>query len=125
MHRGELYVLEAGSGWFGRIDRTARRFERLAWFPGFLRGLIFHGDHAIIGLSKPRNEVFAGLPLDEELNKRGREPECAVYVVRLGDGKVCHTLTITGSVDEIYDTAVLAGTRQPLLVGLEGDEIDR
>lgn len=125
MHRGELYILEAGSGWFGRIDRTAGQFERLCWFPGFLRGLSFHGDYAVIGLSKPRNKIFAGLPLDEELSNRGREPECAVYVVRLSDGAVCHTLTITGSVEELYDTAVLTGTRQPMLVGLEGEEIGK
>ena len=125
LYGGELYVLEAGSGWFGRIDRKKGKFERLSWFPGFLRGLSFHGDYAVIGLSKPRNKIFAGLPLDEELNKRKREPECAVYVVRLSDGAVCHSLTITGSVEEIYDTAVLAGTRQPLLVGLEGEEIGK
>ncbi|GGF20336.1 TIGR03032 family protein [Youhaiella tibetensis] len=125
MHQGELYVLEAGSGWFGRIDRQARRFERLKWLPGFLRGLCFHGDYAVIGLSKPRNHIFSGLPLDGELARRGREPECAVYVMRLSDGEICHTLTITGGVEEIYDTAVLAGTRQPLLVGLEGEEISR
>ncbi len=125
IYRGALYVLEAGSGWFGKVDRTTGTFQQLAWFPGFLRGLSFHGGYAVIGLSKPRNKIFTGLPLDEELNKREREPECAVYVVRLRDGAVCHTLTITGSVEEIYDTAVLAETRQPLLVGLEGDEIGK
>ncbi len=125
IYRGALYVLEAGSGWFGKVDRTTGTFQQLAWFPGFLRGLSFHGGYAVIGLSKPRNKIFTGLPLDEELNKREREPECAVYVVRLSDGAVCHTLTITGSVEEIYDTAVLAETRQPLLVGLEGDEIGK
>ena len=62
---------------------------------------------------------------DAELGRRGRDPECAVYLVRLADGEVCHALRITGSVAEIYDTAVLAGTRQPLLVGLEGEEISR
>lgn len=125
MHRGELYILEAGSGWFGRIDRKAGTFERLAWFPGFLRGLSFHGDHAVIGLSKPRNKIFSGLLLDEELRRRGRDPECAVYVVRLSDGEVRHALSITGSVEELYDTAVLPGTRQPMLIGLEGSEIGK
>ncbi|TYC63929.1 TIGR03032 family protein [Rhodobacterales bacterium] len=125
LYRGELYVLEGGSGWLGRIDRTTGAFERIAWCPGFLRGLSFCGDFAVISLSKPRNEVFSGLPLDGELKERDRAPECAVYVVRLSDGEVCHTLTITGSVEELYDTAVLAGTYQPLLVGLEGDEIGK
>jgi len=125
LYRGQLYVLEGGSGWFGRIDRATGAFERMAWFPGFLRGLSFCDDYAVIGLSKPRNEVFAGLPLDDELKAHGREPECAVYVVRLSDGEVCHRLTVTGSMEELYDTAILPGTYQPLLVGLEGEEIGK
>jgi len=125
LHRGVLYLLEAGSGWFGRVDRDTGRFERLLWCPGFLRGLTFHHDFAFIALSKPRNKVFSGLPLDAELSRQGRAPECAVYVVRLSDFTLCHTLTITGAVEEIYDTAVLTGTRQPMLVGLEGDEISK
>ena len=125
LHRGRLYVLEAGSGWFGWIDRASGQFERLTWCPGFLRGLSFHGDFAVIGLSKPRNRAFAGLPLDGELKRRGVEAGCAVYVIDLRDGAVRHTLTITGSVEEIYDTAVLPGTGQPLLVGIEGEEIGR
>ncbi len=125
IHRGELYLLEAGSGWFGRIDRATGTFERLVWLPGFLRGLTFHGDYAVIGLSKPRNAVFSGLPLDEELSRRGGEPECALYVVNLVTGEICHKLAITGSVEEIYDTVILPGVRQPLLVGLEGEEIGK
>jgi len=125
LYRDRLYLLEAGSGWFGTIDRKAGRFERIAWCPGFLRGLAFFADYAVVGLSKPRNKVFAGLPLDGELENRGQEPECALYVLRLSDGALCHKLTITGSVEEIYDTAFLPGTQQPLLVGLEGEEIGK
>lgn len=125
MYNGELYILEAGSGWFGRVNRESGEFEQLTWCPGFLRGLSFHGDFAVIGLSKPRNKIFSGLPLDELLTERGQAPECAIYVVRLSTGEICHKLEITGSVEEIYDTAVLVGTRQPLLVGMEGAEIGK
>lgn len=125
LYRGTLYVLEAGSGWFGRIDKASGRFERLVWCPGFLRGLSFVGDYALIGLSKPRNQIFSGLPLDAELSRRGVEPECAVYVIGLGSGEICHRLAITGSVEEIYDTAVFAGSRQPMLIGTEGPEIGK
>jgi hypothetical protein len=38
---------------------------------------------------------------------------------------ICHRLAITGSVEEIYDTAVLAGCRQPMLIGTEGPEISK
>ncbi|WP_158285798.1 TIGR03032 family protein [Pseudohoeflea suaedae] len=123
LYKGELYVLEAGSGWFGKVDRKAGTFERITWCPGFLRGLTFIGDYAVIGLSKPRNKVFSGLPLDEELKTRGVEPECAVYVIRLSTGEICHKLAITGAVEEIYDTAIFPGTLQPMLIGTQNEEI--
>lgn len=125
LYRGTLYVLEAGSGWFGRIDRASGTFERLTWCPGFLRGLSFVGNYALIGLSKPRNQIFSGLPLDAEMKQRAAEPECAVYVVDLTSGEICHRLAITGSVEEIYDTAIFAGSRQPMLIGTEGPEIGK
>jgi len=123
IYRDELYVLEAGAGWFGRVDRKSGRFERLTWCPGFLRGLSFHGDYAVVGMSKPRNEVFSGLPLDGELKRRGVEPVCAVYVIRLSDGSIRYKLDITGSVEEIYDTTILPDMVQPLLLGIESEEI--
>ncbi|EHS52559.1 Conserved hypothetical protein CHP03032 [Rhizobium sp. PDO1-076] len=125
IYRGELYLLEAGSGWFGRVDRRTGTFERHTWLPGFLRGLSFFGDYAVIGLSKPRNKVFAGLPLDSELERRGKQPECALYVVQLSSGKVLHKLAITGSLEEIYDTAILTGTSQPMLFGIESEDISK
>ena len=123
LYRGELYVLEAGSGWFGLVDRYSAKFERLCWCPGFLRGLSFHDDYAVVALSKPRNEVFSGLPLGDELAKRGVEPECAAYIIRLSDGSVRFKLNITGSVEEIYDTTFLEDTLQPLLIGIEKIEV--
>jgi uncharacterized protein (TIGR03032 family) len=125
LHRGTLYLLEAGAGWFGRVNRVSGTFERLVWCPGFLRGLTFVGDYALVGLSKPRNQIFSGLPLDGELTRRGVEPECAVYVISLSSGEIVHRLAITGSVEEIYDTAVFPGSRQPLLIGTEGPEIGK
>jgi hypothetical protein len=57
------------------------------------------------------------------LKRRGSEPECAVYVINLDSGQIVHSITITGSVEEIYDVALLPRVRQPLLVGLQGREV--
>ena len=125
LHRGVLWLLEAGTGWFGRVDPTTGGVERLLWRPGFLRGLRFYGDWALICSSKPRDKTFAGLPLDDELQRRGEAPRCALDIVDLRSLTVLHSLEITGAVTEIYDTAVLAGCRQPLLYGVEGKDIRR
>lgn len=124
-HRGRLWILESAAGWLGWIDLDAGLFHRVVWLPGFARGLCFHGDFAVIGLSKPRSDAFAGLPLEETLKSRGVEPLCGVFVVEVENGRVMARMTIEGSVHEIYDVAVLPGARQPLLVGLGGEEIRR
>ncbi|HVO02375.1 MAG TPA: TIGR03032 family protein [Candidatus Cybelea sp.] len=115
LHRNRLWVLESGSGWFGWVDRDRRRFERLIWLPGFLRGLRFVGHYAVITSSSPRDALFTGLPLQEELAWRGAWPVTGAHVVNLETGEVEHRLTITGSVREVYDVAIIPGATAPRL----------
>ena len=47
----------------------------MAFCPGYLRGLSFHGDYALVGLSKQReNRTFSGLALDDNLASAQAEP---------------------------------------------------
>ncbi|MBS7791699.1 TIGR03032 family protein [Roseococcus sp. SDR] len=126
LHRGALYVLNAGTGELGVVDRAARRFEAIASVPGFARGLAFMGGYALVGTSLPRaNQVFAGLPLEERLKAAGRAPECAILVVELATGAVVHWLRLGGVVRELYDIALLPGHRSPMLVGFAQGQINR
>jgi uncharacterized protein (TIGR03032 family) len=121
-----LWLLDSGTGWFGHADLERGRFERVAFCPGYSRGLAFHGDFAVIGLSKPReNRTFTGLPLDEELVRRDAEARCGLMVVDLRTGDAVHWLRIEGVVEELYDVAVLPGVRRPMAIGLKTDEIRR
>jgi uncharacterized protein (TIGR03032 family) len=65
MYNGRLWLLNSGTGEIGWIERGPlaedARFRALAFCPGFVRGLAFHGRHAFVGLSKPRHERFEGL----------------------------------------------------------------
>lgn len=122
-HRGKLWLLEAGRGYLGYVDFEKKEFKTVAWCPGFVRGLRFFGDYAIVGISKPRHNTFKGLPLDDELPKRNEEPVCGVYVIDINTGEVAHKITITGSVEEIYDVMMLPNTQTPMLVGLQGPEV--
>jgi len=125
LHQGALYLLEAGAGWFGRVDPAKGGFERLVWLPGFARGLRLVGNYALVGLSKPRNEIFAGLPLDDELKRRGEEPRCGVAVIDIGARRVVETIRIEGWVKEVYDLAFIPGARRPMIVGLQADDVGR
>jgi uncharacterized protein (TIGR03032 family) len=126
VYRGKLWVHNSGTGWFGSIDRAKGCFEPLTFCPGYLRGLSFHGDYAIVGLSKPReNKTFSGLALDENLATRQAEARCGVQVIDLRSGDAVHWLRLEGIVSELYDVVALAGVRRPSALGFKTDEIRR
>ncbi len=125
-HRDRLWLLESGRGWLGRLDPATGRFERVTFCPGYARGLAFHGDWAVVGISRPRGEsMFRGLPLDRELEARGAVPRCGLLVIELPSGEIRHWLRFEGVVAELYDVALLPGVRRPRAVGLRSDEIRR
>ncbi len=125
-HRDQLWLLNSGSGELGRIDLDNGRFEPVAFCPGYLRGLSFVGDYAVVTLSKPRHTSFHGLELDERLEKHGAEPQCGLQIIDLNTGSVSHWLRLDGNlVTELYDVVVLPGVRQPMAVGFQNNEIER
>ncbi len=126
IHDGRLWLLNSGTGELGWVDQRAGRFEPIAFCPGYLRGLAFHGRYAIVGLSKPRRErAFTGLELDERLRQKDSEARCGLWVIDLASGDVAHWIQIDGVVVELYDVAVLPATRQPMALGFKTDEIER
>jgi uncharacterized protein (TIGR03032 family) len=125
-HDGRLWLLDSGRGWLGHLDADRGAFERVAFCPGYARGLALHGSFAVVGLSKPRgNRTFGGLELDEALRARDAEARCGLLVVDLRTGDAVHSLRIEGVVEELYDVAVLPGARRPTALGLKTDEIRR
>jgi uncharacterized protein (TIGR03032 family) len=125
LYRGKLWLFDSGRGQFGSLDPATGTFEPLCFCPGYLRGLSFSGNFAIVGLSKPRERTFSGLALDDELAKRKTEPQCGVMVVDLTSGDIVHWLKIAGVITELYDVAVLGGVRRPAMVGTKADDIKR
>ena len=98
----------------------------MAFCPGYLCGLSFHGDFALLGLSKARGDAaFMGLELEDALSSRGAEPQCGLYVIDLRNGDAVHWLRIEGVVEELYDVVFLPGVRRPMAFGFKSDEIRR
>ena len=120
---GKLWVLNAGTGHLGWVDFESKKFVPLAFFPGFLRGLSIIGNVAAVGLSKPRNQSFVGLQLDEELRKRDSDPWCGVQIVSLTNGDVSNWIRFEGDITEIFDISFLPNVRNPMMIGLRTAEI--
>lgn len=123
LHRDELWVLNSGSGYLGRIDRKSGTFEPVAFCPGFLRGLSFNGDYALVGTSLPRRTGFTGLALDEELKRRDAAARCAIMVIDLRTGDTVHWLRFDSHITELYDVAFLPGVTRPGCLGFQTGEI--
>lgn len=125
-HRDQLWVLNSGTGEFGCVDLATGRFEPVAFCPGYLRGLSFVGDYALVTLSKPRSDLtFGGLALDERLSQHGAQPQCGMQVIDLRSGAIVHWLRMEGLVTELYDAVALPGVTRPMALGLKTDEIAR
>ena len=119
---GRLWVLNSGAGQLGTIDLASGRFEPVTTFPGFTRGLAFHGQFAFVGLSKIREtSVFGGMPIEKDrANLR-----CGVGVVDLATGQQVAMLQFHSGVDEIFAVGVIPGSMRPCVVGPQETETER
>lgn len=123
VHDGWLWVLNSGSGELGWINPADRAFTPIAFFPGFLRGLAFHNDHAFVTLSKPRHGRFEGLALDDKLREKDADAWCGVQIVSLANGDVAQWLRFDGAITELFDICVLPGVQNPITLGPQSAEI--
>jgi uncharacterized protein (TIGR03032 family) len=124
VYRGRLWLLNSGRGTLGEVDPARGTFTPLAFCPGYLRGLAFAGDYAVVGLSRPRRDkTFGGLALDEELARRGAEPRCGLHVIDLRSDETAHWLRQEGMVSELYDVVALPGVTRPMALGFKSEEI--
>ncbi|WP_281612804.1 TIGR03032 family protein [Flammeovirga sp. SubArs3] len=126
LHNGKLYLLDAGSGYFGYVDISQKKFIPMTFCNGFIRGMNFIGDYAIVGLSKHReNKAFEGLQLEENLKKHQQDAECGLNIISLKTGEVVEQLRLNGIVRELYDVMSMPNIQKPLVIGTMKDDIQR
>jgi len=127
MYNGKLFVLNSGTGELGWIEPAKKaadaKFHAVAFCPGFVRGLGFHGKYALVGLSKPRYERFEGLALDKKLAEADSEPWCGVQVIDLDTGACVHWFRVDGAIGELYDVAVVPGVMRGMSLSFASNEV--
>jgi hypothetical protein len=83
--------------------------------PGYIRAAAFHGNFAILGLSRPRdNKTFNGLALEESLGREQIAARIGLVVVYLSDVGIQHSLNTEVFISELYDVVVLPGVKHPV-----------
>ncbi len=125
-YQDKLWLANSGTGEFGSIDLDSGQFNPLVFCPGYIRGVAFHKNFAILGLSRPRdNKTFQGLALDARLTKEKLEARSGLYVVDLKTGGIPHWMHAEGFITELYDVVVLPGVKRPSMIGFQNDQIRR
>lgn len=115
-YKGKLWLLESGEGTIGTVDLETGKYESIAQFPGFTRGLSFYGPLAFIGLSQVRESaIFSGIPLVERL-KEAEERTCGVWVLNIETGETLGFCRFEDGVQEIFAVEVMPGMPFPDLV---------
>lgn len=115
-YKDQLWVLESGEGTIGTVDLKTGKYESIAQFPGFPRGLSFLGALAFVGLSQVRETaVFSDFPLVQRLEK-AEERTCGVWVLNIETGQTVAFCRFEEGVQEIFAVEVLPGIRFPDLI---------
>ncbi len=121
-YAGKLWLLNAGTGEFGHVELDTGRFVPVAFCSGFARGLSFIDGYAAIGVSLLREDTPVGKPLASVLANKGVRSRCAVLIVDLESGDVCHSLTFTSGVRDVFGVEFLRGATRPGTIDYQSDE---
>jgi len=116
---GRLWFLNSGAGELCVADLSQGSYTPVATLPGFLRGLCFAGNHALIGLSQIRqSNLFGGLPVRERFERL----LCGVAVVDLRSGQPVGMFEFTSGLHELFEIQLLPGFRRPMIIPAGSDQ---
>jgi uncharacterized protein (TIGR03032 family) len=107
-YRNNLYVLESGTGSLCRVNVETGEIKRINEMSGYVRGLSFVNNYAVVGISKIRASNSSNLDLESL-----EEHKAGIGVVELESGSIVATLRFDEEVAEIFDLEILDGIKKP------------
>lgn len=115
-HDGRLWVLNSGAGEILTVDPSNGSSEVVCRLPGYLRGLAFVGNYALVGMCKIREKhLFGGLPIQQHYPTL----HCGVAVVDLRTGKQLGMFEFASGCEELFDVHFLPGVSRPMILNLD------
>ena len=118
-YRDDLYVLNSGAGELLKINARDGSREVVCQLQGYLRGLSFVDNYAIVGLCKIReSNIFGGMPVQEKFDKL----LCGIAIINIKTGNQEGLFEFTSGCEEIFDTRFLSGAQRPNIFNVEKPE---
>ena len=115
-YRGCLWFLNSGAGELWMVHPRTNETKVVCSLPGFVRGLDFWREYAIIGLSHIRKDgEDAELPIE----KKDLAPVCGVAVVNVLTGQPVGIFHFTTGCREIYEVRTLPQVRRAAMLTLD------
>jgi uncharacterized protein (TIGR03032 family) len=109
-YKNKLWILESGTGNFGYIKIANRKFKPCKFIPGFLRGLDFINNYAVVTSSLDRHDqAFKDIPLSKYLDDTNTESKCGIWIINLDTYDIVYNIIFTKNVIELYDIAISPG----------------
>ncbi len=119
-YQGQVYFCESGKGLVCRYDPQSRELSVVQKLQGFPRGIDFYGPLMFVGLSKTRaSDVANPAPIADEYD----ETFSGIWIINLEDEQVLGYVKFEGDVNQIYDVAVMHGTRYPELLEPQHEKV--
>lgn len=123
MYRDKLWVLNAGTAEFGYINIERGVFEPICFCPGFLRGLVFVGNFAVVGLSKYSEIPPLQGSVEKVLAEKKQTAFCGLHIIDLRSGEIVQWLKLEGIVEVLSELMVMQNVFRPMAIGTRTDEI--
>lgn len=120
-----LWILESGTGHLGYVNETTNNFVRMKFLPGFLRGLDFVNNYAVVTSSLDRHDKsFAEIPLSKYLDENKMPSKCGIWIIDMNTMDIVEFLEFTSGVTELYDVAVISNIgMRPQIIDLVNELI--
>jgi len=116
LHDGSLWVLNSGAGELWRVELGSFGHEVVCRLPGYLRGLCFAGQFALVGLSTIREKhIFGDLPVQNQSPRL----RCGVAIVDLQTGRERGLFEFTEGCTELYDVQFLPAVFRPMILNAD------
>lgn len=123
-HQNQLYLVNAGTAEFGKVDLEKKSFVPLCQCPSYPTGVAFHGQWAAISVSCEPPAGMESIPASETFASRGIQPFAGLLLVDLRSGDIAHNARFDQTIKRVDSVAVLPGVTNAFVLGPNDEKLD-